>query len=80
MAHVDVTGDPSLATLLDEVRPLIMTARSKGEDPRYLALPKERYDAVAACKGSDRERGMPMLVLGMEIVPAEDPNAKPRVY
>jgi hypothetical protein len=80
MASVDLTDDPSLATLLDEVRPLIMEARSKGEDPRYLVLPKTRYDAVVACKARDRELGMPMLVLGMEVVLGDDPSAKPRVF
>jgi hypothetical protein len=70
----------SLAALLDDVRPLIVEARRNGEDPRYVMLPRASYDAVAACKEGDRERGMPMLVLGLEIVPADDALAAPRVF
>lgn len=71
---------PSLATLLDEVRPLIVAARDRGEHPRYLLLDQPAFDAVAAVKDRDRERGMPMLVLGLEAVRADDPVAERRVF
>lgn len=69
-----------LARLLDDVRPLIVDARQQGERPRFLLLDRESYDAVAACKRLDRERGMPMMVLGMEIVRADQPIPQPRVF
>jgi hypothetical protein len=68
-----------LARLLDDVRPLIVEARQEGQRPRFLLLDADAYDAVAACKRPDRERGMPMMVLGMEIVRAENPTP-PRVF
>ncbi|MFN2460919.1 MAG: hypothetical protein ABR591_09565 [Candidatus Velthaea sp.] len=71
---------PSVAALLDDVRPLIVDARARGEAPRFLMLPHDAYDAVAACRIPDRERGLPMIVLGLEIVRAEDPSAQPRVF
>ncbi|HYZ17499.1 MAG TPA: hypothetical protein VE591_13905, partial [Candidatus Acidoferrum sp.] len=67
----------SLATLLDELRPLIVAARARGEHPRFVLLGQAAYDAVAACKATDRERWMPMIVLGLEIVRADDPDAAP---
>ena len=69
-----------LARLLDDVRPLIVEARQQGEKPRFLLLDGDAYDAVAACKKPDRERGMPLMVLGMEIVKADAPSTSPRVF
>ena len=77
----DVESEPaSLAALLDDVRPLIIAARRTGANPRYLVLSRPAYDAVAAVKGGDRVRGMPMIVLGLEIVLADDPVAAPQVF
>lgn len=70
----------SLAVLLDEVRPMIANAREQGDRPRYVVLSREAYDAVAACKHVDRERGMPMMVLGMEVVLADAPIASARIF
>lgn len=70
----------SLAVLLDEVRPMIANARERGDHPRYVVLSQEAYDAVAACKRIDRERGMPMMVLGMEVVRADAPIQRARVF
>lgn len=73
--------DPaSLAVLLDEVRPLIAQAREQGEQPRFVVLSKDAYDAVVAAKGIDRERGMPLMVLGMEVVLADAPIERPKVF
>ena len=74
------TAATSVAALLDEVRPLVVGARARGESPSYLMLPPAEYDAVAACRAPDRRLGMPMIVLGMEIVRADDPAARPRVF
>jgi hypothetical protein len=70
----------SVAALLDEVRPLIAQAREAGERPRYVVLSKEAYEAVALCKRIDLERGMPIMVLGMEAVLADAPIERPRVF
>jgi hypothetical protein len=72
--------DTSLARLLDDVRPLIAGARERGEHPRFVMLSPGDFDAVAACKGSDRKRHMPMLILGMEIVRSDDRDQIPRVF
>ncbi len=80
MPLADTPVNVSLAELLDDVRPLVVEARRAGENPRYLLLSHAPYDAVAACKAPDRARGMPMVVLGMEIVRADDPHAPPRVF
>ena len=73
--------DPaSLAVLLDEVRPLIAQAREAGGQPRYVVLAKDAYDAVVAAKEIDRERGMPLMVLGMEVVLADAPIERPQVF
>ncbi|MEA2719322.1 MAG: hypothetical protein QOJ39_1186 [Candidatus Eremiobacteraeota bacterium] len=74
------TAAPSVAALLDEVRPLVVGARVRGEAPSYLMLPPAAYDAVAACRVADRRLGLPMIVLGMEIVRSDDPAARPRVF
>ena len=70
----------SLAALLDDVRPLVVAARERGDDPRYLMLAGAAYDSVAQVKDGDRERGLPMIVLGLEIVRSDDPAARPRVF
>ncbi len=70
----------SLAALLDDVRPLVVAARERGDHPRYLMLDGPAYDAVAQVKDGDRERGLPMIVLGLEIVRSDDPAARPRVF
>jgi hypothetical protein len=75
-----VDDHPSLAALLDELRPLIVAARARGETPRYVVLGPAAYDAVEAVKAGDRRRGMPVIVLGLEIVRADEPGAAPRVF
>jgi len=70
----------SLAKLLDELRPLIVASRARGEHPRFVMLGQSAYDAVEAVKGGDRKRGMPMIVLGLEIVRAGEAGAAPRVF
>jgi hypothetical protein len=70
----------SLAALLDDVRPLVVAARERGDHPRYLMLEGASYDAVAQVKDGDRERGLPMIVLGLEIVRSDDPATRPRVF
>jgi hypothetical protein len=72
--------ETSLARLLDDVRPLIAQARERGERPRFIMLSPRDFDAVAECKGSDRKRHMPMLILGMEIVRSDDRDQAPRVF
>lgn len=69
-----------LAKLLDDVRPLIIEARQGGAKPRFIELPPDAYDAVATCKRPDGERGMPIMVLGMEVVRADARGTAPRVY
>lgn len=71
---------PSVAALLDEVRPLVVAARARGEAPSYLMLPPAAYDAVAACRTADRALGLPAILLGLEIVRSDDPAASPRVF
>lgn len=76
-----MTTEPaSLAALLDDVRPLVIAARERGDVPRYLMLGEAPFEAVARVKGVDRERGLPMIVLGLEIVRSDDPFAAPRVF
>jgi hypothetical protein len=70
----------SLASLLDDLRPLIIALRARGEQPRYVVLGHAAFDAVEAVKGADRKRGMPMIVLGLELVRADEPDAPPRVF
>ena len=61
----------SIAALLDDIRPLIAYARDHGEQPRYLLLAGDSFDAV---------RGVPVMVLGMEIVRGDDPATSPKVF
>ena len=77
--HAEIMS-PSVAALLDEVRPLLVAARARGESPGYLMLAPAAFDAVAACRAADRELGVPMIVLGLEIVRSDDPAASPRVF
>jgi hypothetical protein len=70
----------SLTAVLDDLRPLIVAARDRGEHPRYVVLPPEQFALVAACKAGDREKGMPMLVLGLEVVSSDEPSRSPRVF
>jgi hypothetical protein len=74
------SATPSLTAVLDDLRPLIVAARDRGERPRYVVLPPEPYALVAACKFADRDKGMPMLVLGLEVVPTDEPPRSPRVF
>ena len=71
---------PSVAALLDDVRPLVVAARARGDSPGYLMLAPAAYDAVAACRAADRRLGLPIIVLGMEIVRSDDAAAPPRVF
>jgi hypothetical protein len=74
-----MTAAPSLANLLDEVRPLLAEARLAG-NPRYVLVPPELYDVISGYRHRDREMGLPATVLGLEIVRADDPDAAPRVF
>ncbi len=70
---------PSLAGLLDEIRPLIAEARITG-NPRYVLVAPDLFDVIAAYRRRDRDLGLPATVLGLEIVKADEPNAAPRVF
>jgi hypothetical protein len=70
---------PSIAQLLDSVRPLIAEAKDAGA-PRYLLLPPAEYDEIERFRKRDRELGVPLMLLGLEIVRADDPTATPRVF
>jgi hypothetical protein len=71
---------PSLAALLDEVRPLLARARESADNPRYVLVAPSIFDVIAGYRRRDREMGMPATILGLEIVRADDPNAAPRVF
>jgi len=70
----------SIAALLDDVRPLITDARDQGEQPRFLLLAGDSFDAVRSVKAAEAERGVPLMVLGMEIVRGDAPNLTPKVF
>jgi hypothetical protein len=70
----------SIAALLDDVRPLITDARDNGEQPRFLLLAGDSFDAVRSVKASELARGVPLMVLGMEIVRGDDPATSPKVF
>jgi hypothetical protein len=70
----------SIAALLDDIRPLIAYARDHGEQPRYLLLAGDSFDAVRAVKAAEAARGVPVMVLGMEIVRGDDPATSPKVF
>jgi hypothetical protein len=69
----------SLAGLLDDLRPLAAEARLTGA-PRYVLVPPSYYDVIAGYRSRDRELGLPVTVLGLEVVRADDPNAALRVF
>ena len=70
----------SIASLLEDIRPLIAEARRRGEQPRYVLLPAEGFEAVRSVKARDAERGVPVMVLGMEIVRSDDPSTSLKVF
>ncbi|HEY5350727.1 MAG TPA: hypothetical protein VIJ64_13365 [Candidatus Lustribacter sp.] len=70
----------SIAALLDDIRPLIARARDHGEQPRFLLLAGDSFDAVRSVKAADAARGMPLMVLGMQIVRGDDPATAPKVF
>lgn len=70
----------SIAALLDDVRPLITDAREAGEKPRFLLIDGASFDAVRSVKAAEAERGVPLMVLGMEIVRGDDPKTTPKVF
>jgi hypothetical protein len=70
----------SIAALLDDVRPLIAHARNHGEHPRFLLLAGDSFDAVRTVKAAEAARGVPLMVLGMEIVRGDDPKTVPKVF
>ncbi len=70
---------PSLAELLDDVRPLLTAARETS-NPRYVLVAPALFDVIAGYRRRDREMGLPPTVLGLEIVRADDPHAQPRVF
>ena len=72
--------EASLTVVLDDLRPLIVAARDRGEHPRYVLLPPQPYALVAACKAADLQKGMPMLVLGLEVVSTDAPPPAARVF
>jgi hypothetical protein len=75
-----IAAAPSLAALLDEVRPLLARAREEAGNPRYVLVPPSLYDVISGYRTRDREMGMPATVLGLEIVKSDDPLATPRVF
>lgn len=79
MANDARSGDGSLAALLDELRPLVDAARHSGQRPRTVVLPPQAYAAVAAVKAGDRERGMPMMIFGLEVMAGAADDPVPRV-
>lgn len=80
VAEESMSEQQSIAALVDDIRPLIVAARDRGEHPRYVALGEASYAAVSACKHADRLRGVPVMILGMEIVRADDARTTPRVF
>ena len=70
----------SIAALLDDIRLLIAEARDQGERPRFLLLAGDSFDAVRAVKAAEAARGVPVMVLGMEIVRGDDPATSPKVF
>jgi len=74
-----IAAAPSLAALLDEVRPLLAQAREEG-NPRYVLVPPALFDVISAYRARDRAMGMPATLLGLEIVKSDDPLATPRVF
>ncbi len=70
----------SIAALLDDVRPLITDAREQGGQPRFLLLAGDSFDAVRSVKAAELERGVPLMVLGMQIVRGDDPKTTPKVF
>jgi hypothetical protein len=74
-----MTAHPSLAGLLDEIRPLIAAARLTG-NPRYVLLSPATFDLIAGYRARDRSMGLPVTVLGLEAVRADEPDTAPRVF
>ena len=70
----------SIAALLDDVRPLITDAREQGGQPSFLLLAGDSFDAVRSVKAAELERGVPLMVLGMQIVRGDDPKTTPKVF
>jgi hypothetical protein len=75
-----MNASTSVALLLDEVRPLVAEARKRGEDPRFVLLSPQDFEAVADIKRPELARNMPMMILGMEIVLSDDASQKPSVF
>jgi hypothetical protein len=72
---------PSIATLFDEVRPLLAHAREVDDtNPRYVLVSPAVFDAITGYRKRDREMGLPVTIMGLEIVRADDPNASPKVF
>ncbi len=71
---------PSLAALLDDLRPLLARAREDAGNPRYVLVPPLIFDVIAGYRRRDREMGMPATILGLEIVRADDPLATLRIF
>jgi hypothetical protein len=69
----------SIADVLDELRPLIVAARAGG-NPRYALVPPGLFDAVSAYRSRDRALGLPVTLLGLELVRADEPAAALRVF
>ncbi len=74
-----IAAQPSLAGLLDAIRPLIAEARQTGV-PRYVLLSPATFDLIAGYRSRDRSMGLPVTVLGLEAVRADEPDTAPRVF
>jgi hypothetical protein len=70
-----VVGDHggSLASLVDEARSRLEDLEVRGYRPTRFAVPRADYDSVVAVRAAELRRGIPLLLLGLDVVPVDDP-------
>ena len=62
---------PGVAVLLDDATTRILELESRGYHPIALEVSRSVYDRIASVRSRDVERGVPLIVLGLPLVPAD---------
>lgn len=71
-----VVGDHggSVASLVDDARTRLEELELRGYRPTCFAVPRADYDRVVAIRADELRRGLPLLLLGLDVIPVDDPQ------
>ena len=69
--ELDDSGS-GVAVLLDDATSRIVELELRGYRPKRLSVPRTAYDRSATVHARDVERGIPLILLGLTLVAADE--------